>query len=35
MGHSEHEGRGLCMNFLKSLKPWNVTEEPQTTTGDV
>ena len=35
MGHSEHEGRGLCMNFLKNLKPSNVTEEPQSMSNDV
>ena len=27
-GHSEHEGRGIMMNFMQSLRPSNIIEEP-------
>ena len=35
MAHSEHEGRGICMNFLKSLTPANVVDVPETPGNDL
>ena len=33
--HSEHEGRGLMTNFMQSLTPSNMTEEPEGTYNEL